>query len=59
MEIFIKECIHGSEGIRQLPVNCCTMYIPNDDTKNNPSVDYIQWLKLLDTKLNEPINQNQ
>ena len=52
MEIFIKECIHGSEGIRQLPVNCCT-YIPNDDTKNNPSVDF------LDSKLNEPINQNQ
>ena len=57
MEIFIKECIHGSEGIRQWPINCCTSQMMIQ--KNNPSVDYIQWLKLLDTKLNEPINQNQ
>ena len=26
--------------------------------KITPSVDYNQWLKRLDTKLNEPINQN-
>ena len=32
------------------------MYIPNDDTKIPPSVDYNQWLKSLDTQLNEPTN---
>ena len=26
--------------------------------KINPSVDYKLWLKLLDTQLNEPINEN-
>ena len=30
------------------------MYIPNDDTKKYPSVDYKEWLKLLDTQPNEP-----
>ena len=34
------------------------MYIPIDDTQNTPSVDYNWWLKRLDTKLNEPTNQN-
>ena len=31
------------------------MFIPNDDT---PFVDYNQWLKRLDTQLNETTNQN-
>ena len=34
------------------------MYIPNDDTQNNPSVDYNQWLKSFDIQLNELTNQN-
>ena len=34
------------------------MYIPNEDTKNYPSVDYNNWLKSLETQLNEPNNQN-
>ena len=29
------------------------MYIPNDKTKNIPTVDYNQWLKHFDYKLNE------
>ena len=33
------------------------MYIPNYDTYT-PSVDYNNWLKHLDTQLNEPTNQN-
>ena len=32
------------------------MYIPNDETQNNPSVDYNEWLKHLDTELNKPAN---
>ena len=31
-------------------------YIPNDDTQNYPSVDYKEWVKLLDTNL---ITRNQ
>ena len=34
------------------------MYIPNDVTKINLSVDYNRWLKRLDAQLNEPTNQN-
>ena len=30
------------------------IYIPNDDTQINPSVNYNQWLKRLDTQLNKP-----
>ena len=34
-------------------------YIHNDDTQNHPgSVDYNQWLKRLETELNETTNQN-
>ena len=32
-------------------------FIPNVYTQNTPNVDYIQWLKHLDTQLNEPINK--
>ena len=35
-----------------------SMYIPNDDTENYPSVDYNCLLKHLKTQLNEPTNQN-
>ena len=35
------------------------MYIQNDDTKNTRSVDYIWWLKRLDTQLDKPTNQNK
>ena len=34
------------------------MYIANYDTQITPSVYYNQWLKRLDTQLNEPANQN-
>ena len=34
------------------------MYISNDDTINFPFLDYDKWLKHLDTRLNEPTNQN-
>ena len=34
------------------------MYIPNDDTQNNSSVDYNQWLKRQETQLNKPTNKN-
>ena len=34
------------------------MYIPMMIHKITPSVDYNQFLKLLDTQLNEPTNQN-
>ena len=34
------------------------MYIPNDDKKITPSVDYNQLFKRLNTHLNEPTNQN-
>ena len=30
------------------------MYIPNEDTQNNSSEDYNQWLKRQDTQINEP-----
>ena len=30
------------------------MYIPYDDTQNNPSVDYDKWIKRLDTQINKP-----
>ena len=33
------------------------MYIPNNDTQINPSVDYNQWLKRFEYQLNEPTNQ--
>ena len=33
------------------------MYIPNNVTQITFSVDYNQWLKLLDTQLKEPNNQ--
>ena len=29
-----------------------------DDTQNYPSLDYNQWLKRLNTQLNEPTNQS-
>ena len=35
------------------------MYIPNDDTQVTPSVGYNQWLKHLDTQLNDSTNQNE
>ena len=35
------------------------MYIPNDDYKITPYVDYNQWLKSVDIELNEPNNQNK
>ena len=34
------------------------MYIPKEDTQNITSVDYDWWLKLWDTQLTEPTNQN-
>ena len=34
------------------------MYIPNDDTQITPFVNYNKLFKRLDTKLNEPTNQN-
>ena len=34
------------------------MYVPNDDKQIAPFVYYNQWLKRLDTQLNEPNNQN-
>ena len=34
------------------------MYMPVDTNKTNPSVDYNQWWKRLDTQLNKPTNQN-
>ena len=34
------------------------MYIPNEDTQIIHCVDYNQWLKRLDTQLNEPIYQS-
>ena len=36
------------------------MYIPNFDTRDRikPSVDYNQWLKRLDTQLNQPTNKS-
>ena len=34
------------------------MYIPNDDIQNYPFLDYNEWLKRLDTLINEPTNQN-
>ena len=33
------------------------MYIHKDDAQNNPSVEYNQWLKRLDTQPNDPNNQ--
>ena len=33
------------------------MYIPNNEHKFTPSVDYDEWLKRLDTYLNEPSKQ--
>ena len=33
------------------------MYIPNDDTQSYSSDDCNQWLKYLDTQLNEQTNQ--
>ena len=35
-----------------------SIYLPNDDTQYTPSVDYNQWLKRLDTQLNEPTYKN-
>ena len=46
----------GSKGIRQLPINLCTS--PMSIHKITPSVDY-NWLKRLNTQLNEPTNQNE
>ena len=46
----------GSKGIRQWLINLCTS--PMIIRKITPSVDYNQWLNRLDTKLNEPTNQN-
>ena len=34
------------------------MCISNDDTQNNTSVDYNNWLKRLHTQINKPTNQN-
>ena len=34
------------------------MYISNDEALNYSSVDYIQWLKRLDTQLDKPTKQN-
>ena len=31
----------GYKGIRQCPINCCTMYIPNNNHKINPYVHYV------------------
>ena len=39
----------GSKGIIQFPMKL--MYLPDDDTQNYPSVDYIYLLKRLDTEL--------
>ena len=46
----------GSKGIRQSPINWCSS--SKIIHKNTSSVDYNWWLKLLDTLLNEPTNQN-
>ncbi len=34
------------------------IYVPNEDRKITPFVDYNYWLKHLDTQINEPTNQN-
>ena len=34
------------------------MYLPNDDIKKFPFVNFNQWLKCLYTQLNKPTNQN-
>ena len=34
---------------RNMTMSNKLMYIPNADTQNNPSVDYNNWLKRLDT----------
>ena len=34
------------------------MHFPNEDKKITRSVNYNQWLKSLNTQLNEPTNQN-
>ena len=36
-----------------------SMYIQNEATQNTPSVDYNQWLKRVDTELNDQNNQIQ
>ena len=42
--------------IRKWPINCCTFSL--NIHKIIPSVDYNQWLKHLDTQIDEPTNQN-
>ena len=34
------------------------MYIPNDDTQNTRTEDLNQWLKRLNTQVNETTNKN-
>ena len=34
------------------------MYIPNDNTQSTHPLCYKEWLKYLDSKLNEQTNQN-
>ena len=43
---------------RDTPMVYKLMYITNNDTQYYISVDYNQWLKRLDTQLNELTNQN-
>ena len=45
----------GSKGIRQCPINWCTMYISNDETQNYPLCRLQLVVERLDT---QPINQN-
>ena len=42
--------------IRKWPINCCTFSL--NIHKVIPSVDYNQWLIVLDTQLDEPTNPN-
>ena len=46
----------GSKGISQWPKNLCIFQMAIH--KITPAVDYNQWLKSLNTQLNDTINQN-
>ena len=54
--IFIYSMCQGSKGIRQWSINWCTN--PNDDKQIYP-LCRLKLIKLINTQLNEPTNQNQ
>ena len=51
----LAEYVQGSKGIRHWYK---LIYIPNDDTPNYPFCSLELGVKILDTKLIEPTNQN-